>query len=210
MPARTRGGVLVACFVVVAAAIFAPKLVDRMGSAIANLVGANDPVIVGEGDSSIMVAKTATPNVAPCTTTEILQTRKCGDLKFVIIDAAKMPFIARNIQLAWSDGHPFALRRDSTARPANYKKSCQSGFVKKYPQNGSCDEYPFASTREGGESARTEEVHRDEQNCQGGTLSRAYQDRPIVQGEQFVVIISHPDKMAGQAWQGEEIRPMGC
>jgi hypothetical protein len=92
---------------------------------------------------------------------------------------------------------------------ANYKKTCQSGFVKKYPANGSCDEYPFASTREGGGSARTEEVHRDEQNCQGGTLSRAYQDR-IAQGEQYVVVISHPGSIAKRSWQGEEVRPIGC
>lgn len=195
--------------VVVAGAVFAPKVVDRVGSAIGEMFGVNDPVVVGEGESSIMVAAEAKPKTAPCTTAEILQGKVCGDVKFVIIDAAKMPFIARNIQLAWGAGHPFALRRDSAARAANYKKTCQSGFVKKYPPNGSCDEYPFASTREGGGSARTEEVHRDEQNCQGGTLSRAYQDR-IAQGEQYVVVISHPGSIAKRPWQGEEVRPIGC
>jgi hypothetical protein len=195
--------------VVVAGVVFAPKLVDRAGSAIGKMFGVTDPVVVGEGEWSIMVAVDARPKTASCATAEILRVKVCGDVKFVIIDAAKMPFIARNIQLGWRDGQPFALRRDSSARAANYKKSCQSGFVKKYPQVGSCDEYPFASTREGGDSARTEEVHRDEQNCQGGTLSRAYQDR-IAQGEQFVVVIFHPDNIAKQPWRGEEVRRIGC
>lgn len=209
MATRT-GGLLMAGAVMVAGVIFAPRLVDGVGSAIGGLLGANDPVIVGEGDSSIMVAPGAKPKVAPCSTAEILQKKMCDDVKFVIVDAAKMPHIARNVQLAWADGHPFILHRDSAARPVNYRKSCQSGFVKKYPTNGSCDEYPFASTQEGGNSARTEEVHRDEQNCQGGTLSRAFQDRPIAQGEPFVVIISHPERIATRPWQGEEVRPAGC
>lgn len=166
-------GLLFCGVIVVAGVVVAPKLVDRAGSALGEMFGVSDPVVVGEGESSIMVAVDAKPKIAPCPTAEILQSKVCDDMKFVIIDAAKMSFIACKIQLAWGDGHP------------------------------------FASTREGGDAARTEEVHRDEQNCQGGTLSRAYQDR-IAQGEQFVVVISHPDSIAKQPWRGEEVRPIGC
>jgi hypothetical protein len=99
MATRTRGGVLVAGLVVVTGVVFAPKLVDQVGAAIGELFGANEPVVVGEGVASFMVAAGATPKVAACSTPEILQNKICGNVKFVIIDAAKMPFIARNIQL---------------------------------------------------------------------------------------------------------------
>lgn len=39
---------------------------------------------------------------------------------------------------------------------ANRKKACRTGFQRKY--GGQCDEYPTASTEEGGAGARTEEV----------------------------------------------------
>lgn len=40
----------------------------------------------------------------------------------------------------------------------------------RFPGAGSCDEYEFASTVEGGAGARTEEVPIREQNCQGATI----------------------------------------
>lgn len=208
MATKTGGGLLLVGIIVVGlVAVFG---VSKVVDVVEGIFGGNDPVIVGEGDVALMVAADARSKVKPCTAERIIQDKQCDNLKIVVIDAAKMSFIARNIQLAWAAGKPFILHRDSAARPANYKKSCQSGFVKKYPDKGSCDEFPFASTQEGGVSARTEEVHLDEQNCQGGTISRAYQDRPIGQGEQFLVVISRPDKIAKQPWQGEEVRPIAC
>jgi len=74
----------------------------------------------------------------------------------------------------------------------------------------SCDEFSFASTREGGEGSRVEEVHEDEQDCQGGTISWSYRNLSINEGDQFLVVISYPDKIAEQVWQGQEVKVGQC
>jgi hypothetical protein len=61
------------------------------------------------------------------------------------------------------EGKPAVLTKDGALQAANRSKACPRSFVKNHPK-GSCDEYPFASTREGGAGARTEEVHEDEQD----------------------------------------------
>lgn len=147
--------------------------------------------------------------VKHCTADQMLNDRRCGDIKIVVISAAKMPFIARNIKLAWTGGSPAELTKNSALQRVNRAKAC-GGFTYRYPDLGSCDEYPFASTEEGGEGARTDEVHRDEQNCQGGTLSRAYQSQHIGDGGRFLVVISRPDKIPGRAWRGEELQAEQC
>jgi hypothetical protein len=91
----------------------------------------------------------------------------------------------------------------------NRALACPRTFPKQYPK-GSCDEYPFASTSEGGANSRTEEVDQDEQNCQGGTLSRAYQNQGIGEGDGFLVVISHPDKIGKDAWQGRTPEAEQC
>jgi hypothetical protein len=68
----------------------------------------------------------------------------------------------------------------------------------------------FASSREGGEGARAEEVHKDEQNCQGGTISSSYQHRPINEGDAYLVVISNPDKIATEPWAGQEVKVTEC
>lgn len=154
------------------------------------------------------VAPGAKPRTDKCTSQQILKDKQCDDLKVVVLDAAKMPYITRNVTLAWIEGKPFILTRASELQNTNRAKAC-GGFVRQFPK-GSCDEYSFASTQEGGAGARAEEVHRDEQNCQGGTLSRGYQNAKINNGDQFLVVISNPSKVAQQPWTGEEIRVGIC
>ncbi|MGQ0840854.1 NucA/NucB deoxyribonuclease domain-containing protein [Actinokineospora sp.] len=155
------------------------------------------------------VAPGANPLVKQCAPTQILNDKKCDKYKIVIIDARKMSYIARNIQTAWLDGKAFILHKDSIGRDSRYTEVCKRNFTKKY-ENGSCDEYPFASSQEGGKGARTEEVHPDEQNCQGGTLSTSYRYQNIKDGEAYLVVISNPDQIAKQPWQGQAVRPIQC
>jgi hypothetical protein len=142
-------------------------------------------VIVGEGDTQIMVASDAKAKVKQCTTAQLVNDRRCGPTKVVVINAQRMPFIARNIQLAWHGAQPFLLHRNSAKQAANRAKACGK-FVAKYP-GGSCDEYAFATTDEGGADARTEVR---EQRCQG---------------EEFLVVISNPSRIAGNAFSGRDV-----
>jgi hypothetical protein len=63
-----------------------------------------------------------------------------------------------------------------------------------YPAAGageqSPDEYPFASTYEGGSGAQVLGVPLAEQRIQGGSLSRFYQQNNIGDGDQFLVRVS--------------------
>lgn len=200
MSRRTSSGLLLPVIIVVGlVAVFGgSKVMD----VISDIFG-GDTVILGEGDTQVMVAGDAETKVQECTTVRLLGDRRCGPLKIVVIDANRMPFIARNIQLAWGEGQPFLLHRNSAKQAANRAAACGT-FVAKYP-SGSCDEYAFATTDEGGARARTEEVPLREQRCQGGALNAGYAKAGIQQGEEFLVVISHPSKIATQAFTGPDI-----
>jgi uncharacterized Zn-binding protein involved in type VI secretion len=54
----------------------------------------------------------------------------------------------------------------------------------------SWDEFPFASSMEGGAKAKVAEIDTSEQSKQGGTLSAFYQNNGITQGKKFKVQIT--------------------
>jgi Deoxyribonuclease NucA/NucB len=103
------------------------------------------------------------------------------------IDAQRMPNIARNIQSALDEGHPGILNRTTNEDliNANRAAACR-GFC----GPGSPDEYPFASTYQGGAGARVEGVPLSEQRIQGGVLSRFYAKYGISEGDAFRVIVT--------------------
>jgi hypothetical protein len=85
----------------------------------------------------------------------MVKDKRCGDLKILIVNAKKMPFIARNTKLAWESGLPGVLTMNRPMQDANRKAACGT-FKRQY--GGQCDEYPMAATNEGGKQARAEEV----------------------------------------------------
>ena len=132
-----------------------------------------------------------------------------GCPRVLTIDAAKMPFIARNIMLAHAAGKPEVLfRGDPAMRGRNYYASCGK-FIKTQP-DGSCDEYPFASAREGGAGAQIAEVPKREQNCQGGTISRQYQNKDIEVGFPYLVVVTNGDHTAKGPYVGDDIGDKGA
>lgn len=205
MSTATRTGLLVVVVVAGFAVVGGTQFTETISGVFSKITG-REPVIIGEGDYQIMVGGDGESKVNKCTAQQVLQSRQCEDTKVVVIGAAKMPFIGRNIKLAWTSGQPAVLTRDRPEnRRAHYDAVCApSKFTIRYPGGGSCDEYSFASTTQGGAGARTEEVPRREQNCQGGTLSRAYQDRPVDIGEEFVVVIANPRFIADEPYAGAE------
>ncbi len=203
MATRTSSGLLPILLIAAVVVVVGPQFIDGMPNLLGDLGSSTD------ASTEYAVAPGAKPQTDKCTAQQILKDRQCDDLKIVVLDAAKMPFITRNIQLAWTDGQPFILTRASQLQNANRAKACTSSFVRRFPKS-SCDEYPFASTQEGGSGARVEEVHLDEQNCQGGTLSRGYQTAKIANGDQFLVVISHPDKIGQGPWEGQEVKAGTC
>lgn len=202
MARRTATGLIPLVLVAGVVMLFSGQLADR----VSDLFGGSEPVVIGGGGSRFMVGSDGESAVRECTSEQLVTAKRCGRAKVLIINAAKMPFIARNISLAWSSGKPAMLHRDQPEnRQRHYEASCgrRSGFVAKHPGLGSCDEFEFASSSEGGAGARTEEVPRREQNCQGATVKNAYYGNPgIAVGEAFVVVIIRPGSIADQPFEG--------
>lgn len=200
MASRTATRLVVAAALVGAAVYFAPEAVDKVGTWLGDLVGANDAVTVGEGETALLVAAHAKAKVVSCETAVILAEKSCDDLRVLVVDAARMPFIARNTKLAWESGRPAILTMNRAKEDANRRQVCRGRkFQRLY--GGQCDEYPMASTGEGGAGARTEEVPPRENQCQG-PLNRA-QYPP--DGQRFLVLISHPNLVASNPFTGTDI-----
>ena len=113
-----------------------------------------------------------------------------GTYPGITFHRAIMPFIVANIANAiYNRGKSPILtylgpRNKQT--PINRRKAC--GKFKLTTPGGSCDEYPFASTVEGGQGAVVAEVPLKENLIQGGMLSVFYRYRLKKQaGAKFVV-----------------------
>jgi hypothetical protein len=175
--------------------LFGGQLLDKAGELWDDLTG--------ETTEEYATSPDGRDKVKNCTAQQVLTERRCSDLKVLVISAERMPFIARNIQLAWGEGIPAVLTRNSAKQAANRAAACGK-FVPKYPKE-SCDEYAFATTDEGGASARTEGVPLREQRCQGGAVTGGYAKANIQQGEQFLVVIAHPASIASKPYVGDDI-----
>ncbi|MGQ0838044.1 NucA/NucB deoxyribonuclease domain-containing protein [Actinokineospora sp.] len=198
--AKTKTGLLLPLLAV--AGLVAYVGMDTVTDTVGDLFGGSDPVIVEDNGYQLLVASDGKAKVKQCRAQVALTTRKCGDLKIVVIDATKMPFISRNIQLAWSDGIPSVLTRNSAKQAANRAAACGK-FVPKY--GGSCDEYALATTDEGDSGARTEEVPLREQRCQGGAVTGGYAKAGVGQSDKFLVVISNPKRIATRPFTGTDV-----
>lgn len=202
MATKTKGGLLLPVLIVAVVAVVAvPGLRDKALGLFGGLTGGTE--LVGTGETQFMVASSAASQVHKCTPQQGLADQQCDDLKFVIFDAARMPFITRNISTAWTAGKPGVLTKDATAEAANRKQVCLASFPR--PHGGQCDEFPFAATRQGGAGAQEHEVPARENQCQGGTLSTRYRAAGIKDGDDFLVVIIHPDQIASGPFQGIDI-----
>ncbi|MGM1064082.1 NucA/NucB deoxyribonuclease domain-containing protein [Saccharothrix sp. Mg75] len=201
---KSIGAVLPLVVLAAAAFVVAPEAVESGLGWLAEVNPlAGGVELVGEGDVQFMVAASASAQVDKCTPKQSLAAQACDDLKFVVLDAAKMPFITRNVSEAWRAGKPGVLTKDSAAEPENRKQVCLRTFPR--PHGGQCDEYPFASTREGGQGALEMEVPPRENACQGGTLRAHYGALGINDGDSFLVAIIHPTKIAQGPYTGTDI-----
>lgn len=106
-------------------------------------------------------------------------------------DCTRIPNICSNdcfaIQCA---SHPTTLHRDSasasTHRAATACKS-PNRCANNPSDSNSCDEYPYASSQEGGAGSVTRCVPATENSRQGGTLSSFYTNNAIEDGDAYNV-----------------------
>ncbi len=106
-----------------------------------------------------------------------------ADLPTLQISASKYPGLVDNILNAQLAGHPDVLTYGGN--PAVNRAAALDGVPN--IAGLSRDEYPFASTLEGGAGSWVGHIPSYEQNAQGGMLKNFYQQNNIQPGNQFRV-----------------------
>ncbi|MEO8265407.1 MAG: NucA/NucB deoxyribonuclease domain-containing protein [Ilumatobacteraceae bacterium] len=144
---------------------------------------------IGPATSSVEVAAAsdvAATEAIEAGTSEVAVATEAANLPTLEIDGTKMPNIGRNIESAQQAGQPSVLARETDPAIINANRSAAcAGFC----GPGSPDEYPFASTTQGGAGAQVNGVPLAEQRIQGGVMSQFYQKNGIGQGDQFRVVV---------------------
>ena len=108
-------------------------------------------------------------------------------LPVFVVKSKDTPAIAAHVRQALAAGHPRVLTRASGAvQRANRRAACGH-----WPRGSrlSCDEYPFASTLQGGRGASIAGVPRVEQRRQGGALRSFYAKERVGVGDSFLVVV---------------------
>jgi deoxyribonuclease NucA/NucB len=195
MATRTRSGLLF--YLIIALAV-----VGVLGGALRRLGGIGTETVT-DAAGSVLVASSVAPDVRRCGVRQVLEQNRCGDQRVLLVNARKMPFIARNTKLAWEEGKPAVLTMNRARQQRNRDLACPDSFPRRY--GGQCDEYPMASTNEGGGGARTEEVPGRENQCQGGSYRRQYPK----EGVRFMVVIVYPGDIATGPYVGRDIAQDG-
>jgi hypothetical protein len=151
-------------------------------------IAAAGDVLVGAGlltgSSTLFSAGTAAYGASAAVASAVYGIKSATSLPTLEVDSNRMPNIADNIRNAQANGAPTTLTRtQNTALIDANRAAATAGFT----GPGSPDEYPFASTYEGGAGAFVRGVPLAEQRVQGGVISRFYQDNGIVDGSKFHV-----------------------
>ena len=106
-------------------------------------------------------------------------------LPVFVVHTRRTPAIAAHIRAAQAAGKPAILHR---VLPV--PRDRRPGACRGWRGPGSCDEYPFASTLEGGPGkASIAGVPLREQRIQGGDLLAFYRRHRIGNGDPFVVVV---------------------
>ncbi len=118
-----------------------------------------------------------------------LASTKTG-LPVMEVSKARLPGIAANTEAAIANCAPEVLTRATRAQAQINRRNALRG-VSPAPKGMSRDEYPLASTTQGGVASRVASVSAREQSVQGGIVSQFYSSNRIQPGMSFRVRVVH-------------------
>lgn len=110
------------------------------------------------------------------------------NIKVVPISTKIMPDVAKNISTAQAAGKPMLLRRVSSIQAKINRREALRG-LKPAGIGKSLDEYPFASSLQGGRGSRVTPVPIIQNLIQGGIISVSYRLEKINIGDDFWVVV---------------------
>jgi hypothetical protein len=107
-----------------------------------------------------------------------------------VLSSATYPNIAKfdKAQLAKHPSWATLTRVSPSQANTNRKVACK-GFKQRSPTD-SCDEFPYASTAQGGKGAAVEHVNKTENFSQGGNLVGFYNANRLHYGDEFHIKVS--------------------
>jgi RHS repeat-associated protein len=126
--------------------------------------------------------------VDQCQESTGLSISQCSEQPIFIVDGKRTPEIAINDISAQAKGHPMLLTYNGGGKLRDNNREL-AGCKSAWQGPGSCDEYPFASSHEGGVGAQTRGVSQSEQHKQGGDLGGFITSNKMVAGDQFLVVV---------------------
>jgi hypothetical protein len=123
----------------------------------------------------------------------------CNNLPVFVVDGKITPMIAENDLSAIDHGQPFLLhyrgpQSDDIMRKIRTAAGCGSAWKSK-PLT--CDEYPFASSLEGGAGADVFGVPIGENRSQGGSMSAFISSNSLTVGSPYLVAVINTDIVNG-------------
>jgi RHS repeat-associated protein len=104
----------------------------------------------------------------------------------IIISQKQIPNIFLNVISGVTNGHPLLLDYEPTGKAARRRAALKGHAPAK--AGNSLDEYPFASTKQGGAGASVKEVSVSEQQIQAEILGSAVLSNKMIPGDKFLVI----------------------
>ncbi|MDQ3576805.1 MAG: NucA/NucB deoxyribonuclease domain-containing protein [Actinomycetota bacterium] len=194
MSTKTKSGLLPVLLVAgLVVAVMQTDLAQGVGEALG---------IVESSPGDIVVPPVNRARVKECTPEQLMKDKRCKNLPVMVFDAVRMPYISRHITMAWQAGHPALLHRGEQGTGGTNRSLVCTAQRKVELKPASCDEYPFASTMEGGAGASTEGVPNREQQIQGGIVNGTYAKNNMQTGDQFLVVVINGDEIATEALKG--------
>jgi RHS repeat-associated protein len=115
---------------------------------------------------------------------------KNNPFKVVPMPGNVIPDVTRNIINAFAEAKPFELTRCSKVVAIENRELAIGNYLKNPVRglNGSFDEYPFASSKEGGANSRVTPVPLWQNCVQGGIIAASYKIQDINEGVPFTVV----------------------
>ncbi|MFF3467449.1 DNRLRE domain-containing protein [Streptomyces sp. NPDC002619] len=162
-----------------------------------------DPIKIRWGDIYERPEELTDPQwdtvVDNCQATYGLRESQCRDLPVYVVDGKQTPKIAINDASAIATGHPFLLHYNGGGKEKTLNRELAgcSSWWKRGGGVQSCDEYPFATSMEGGVGSQLMGVPWAEQQTQGTTISAFYRTNKIKRGDPYLVAVINVRQVNG-------------
>jgi len=165
-------------------------IIGTLAVATYNEASADGASLAATAESILSVYRTSVRDLIKQAEDTLEQTgRALKKIKVVPMPKSIIPAVAANITAAEASGKPMVLTRATAAQAIINRRNAIAG----HPPAGlgdSLDEYPFASSAQGGFGAVVAPVPAIQNSIQGGIIGGCYKIENITVGTPYIVIVT--------------------